>query len=395
MLGKYDFPKKHIEGVLHYFESLISPVFVWIDLVIQRLEKIKVDTSGFEEIKNDLINMEFLDQFQEVRDKFFPIYEETLLKLLKLERENFKYDKSFLQPRIIAIKEVFLTTDNIMRFCYDFISQKDWIPTLQIVKEKMIERLITYSNAILEYNTINDVMLTPQQREILINLKTQKEIIEWELGIDLIIGIYDDKYSNVEEIENSFESGNDNYWRIMNKLIQMQTLCEIANNIEFNFKENNIIFEEMKLVDELANKIDKINITDTLTLKEPLEEIKIDQEVDLTVETEPEIKVEEEKLDETKEVIETEVNVIEQEIEEKPVIVKKPTSKLKVFNEDGYDLALLDGEIEKNNTETDDNLDISLNMEYENDLDLDKEEKQEEEIKILNEINDKESTKKS
>ncbi|AOG60472.1 hypothetical protein SHELI_v1c05210 [Spiroplasma helicoides] len=232
MIGKYEFDKSVIEKVLKYFEPAFSTILVWIDYIKKTFRKNKIEFPYYEDIETKIKTIKYLDEFQEIKDMFLNSYELVQLYLLELDVQNINYDVDIIKPKISSLRESVLLTDEIVKYCNDFYKLNNKIPNYNELCVYFLNKLKKYSEIIYFYKSKMDNILDKQQNEIILNLQNLKDIKKWEQGLDLIIGIYDELYLETKGAENIFMDGVKSFWKVYNIFIQMQTICEIAINIE-------------------------------------------------------------------------------------------------------------------------------------------------------------------
>ncbi|ARU91638.1 hypothetical protein SCLARK_001058 [Spiroplasma clarkii] len=229
MLGKYNFTAEHLPKVLKYFEITTSYAFIWLDLVNEAFASNQIEFNKLQKIKEKLFNLEYLDTFQEVRDEFYFAYEDASFLLVKLINEGQAVNAYDLTSKLYSLKETFLITDNLIRFCYDFISQNQKVPDYDQVVGFIFKKLKIYLKQILDNKIVlNEVFDTKIIKSFSTNLANE-DLDTWSRTLETSIEKFEANYMENHDL---FLQTNDmtlNYWKIMGLLTQMQTLCEIIN----------------------------------------------------------------------------------------------------------------------------------------------------------------------
>ncbi|QGS51902.1 hypothetical protein [Spiroplasma tabanidicola] len=235
MLGKYNFTKKEAELVIKFFEPSVASIYIWIEYIndIFKINNLKFDK--LDETINKLNKLEFLDEFQDLKDEFLVTYEKILYYLIKLDIEKINYQRDIIQPKMRVLKECFLLTDAIVKYCYDFVKKNKNTPNLDDLNVFFINRLLAYVKTIEFFNKNTKKNLSKQNLEVIEKMKACSNLEEWQKSLDLIIGDYEDNHLDYLYLNDDY---NDYFWKIVNKISQMQAICEIAVNIKYNLNDN-------------------------------------------------------------------------------------------------------------------------------------------------------------
>ncbi|QBQ07664.1 hypothetical protein SGLAD_v1c04650 [Spiroplasma gladiatoris] len=228
MLGKYEFLDSEINYVLKYFEPTVSSIFIWIDYINEAFFDNNLIIKKLKQVKKQLMNMNYLDEFQDIKNHFLNIYDEVLYLMISYELKEIDYNYYAIAPKLRVIKELFIQADNIVKFCYDGLKKYKKVPSIKQLKNFFLQELQNKLTLVERFNKFSTIEFDNQQNEIIILLKNEQNIDKWLSGISLILAIYEDILDNLYNIDKTELSY---FWKIIYRLNEMQSICEIYQNI--------------------------------------------------------------------------------------------------------------------------------------------------------------------
>lgn len=228
MLGKYDFEPKHLQAVLKYFNITTAYAVAWLGLSDEFFTINNLNFTKFGQLKHNLATIKYLDEFQEVRDEFYFAYEDAVFFLLKLENEGVEIDFDDIRTKLFTVKESFLFTDNLVRFCYDWVAKFQQVPDFSTISEQIIKKLSLYLKQLLALNKETNHFFDPETYQIFEEQLNCTKIKLWNDFITKQSDDFENKFSNQQEMVLNINDINVNYWKIMGLFVQMKALCELA-----------------------------------------------------------------------------------------------------------------------------------------------------------------------
>ncbi|WP_339031125.1 hypothetical protein [Spiroplasma endosymbiont of Cantharis nigra] len=231
MLGKYDFNHENSKKIFKFYNPALQIISILFEDQKIQLKRDNLLTKEFEKIFNYFKNIEYLDQFKEVKDMINFYYYDFWNELISLNRLQV-FDRHKYWPNIESIKQIADLLDKWIVQSYNNVKKNKEVMNLFECINEIQNIIVNYCNSLINENfNFNKKII--EGLELIKNSNSFETI---ESSSEIILNMFEYNSLNSESIHNIFEENSQDYWKIFNTLTNISILSVFAIQIK---EENN------------------------------------------------------------------------------------------------------------------------------------------------------------
>ncbi|WP_342274893.1 hypothetical protein [Spiroplasma endosymbiont of Cantharis lateralis] len=231
MLGKYDFNHENSKKIFKFYNPALQIISILFEDQKIQLKRDNLLNKDFEKIFNYFKNIEYLDQFKEVKDMINFYYYDFWNELISLNRLQV-FDRHKYWPNIESIKQIADLLDKWIVQSYNNVKNNKEVMNLFECLNEIQNIIVNYCNNLINENfNFNKKII--EGLELIKNSNSFETI---ESSSEIILNMFEYNSLSSESIHNIFEENSQDYWKIFNTLTNISILSVFAIQIK---EENN------------------------------------------------------------------------------------------------------------------------------------------------------------
>jgi hypothetical protein len=239
MNNKYDFTEQEAEQLLNILHPTVSAIEMNIADLIEAMEELGMDTEAVTNVADKLINLEFIDEFESMKNDWKEISESFFTKVMNVQIVDDLGNPYFVFMQYFQVDELMTQLDEFIIGSQKRLKiEHKQIKTVDEFRTSLIEKAREVSRDVLKLFDRDDALnIFSRQWTKIVEEKNLSEVEN--IIFDFIIAF--EEYNSASEIENE-RFWNDKVVKLAYELIN-RTLALISfNNFldEFNFDEETI-----------------------------------------------------------------------------------------------------------------------------------------------------------